>query len=163
MINDALVVPVPSDRRPDGISRLELSSAIPLQPKDAVTILGLESNPSMALPQSRIESEIARLREQKRLELEERKGSWGKSFQDELDQLEILAKNGAVRQLKPVLARAVARSEYGHFYVAMCGSVLGVTNGSLGSGPMPPLIKTPVVVFLNRVPTAVAAEALQAQ
>ncbi len=157
-IDQSLFAPVPSAHRAEAISKLEKIPVAALSEKQATAILALESDPSMASAPDRIKATIKQLREQKRLELDEKIGSWGQVFQERLSALEALDASLTPRDLKPYLVRAIGKNEFtGGFYISVCGKTVAVTHGSLGRGPTPPTIHLPIVVFLGDTPKSVVA------
>jgi hypothetical protein len=108
-LDRSLIAPVPADRREQAIAKLSKISAMALNEDQADTFLGLGRDVAMASASGRIKAAIAELKEQKRLELEERIGSWGASFQQRLDALEVLGASTEQQSLKPYLVRAIAK------------------------------------------------------
>jgi len=157
-VDPSLVAPVPTAHRLAAITSLERVPAIALDRGQTARLLDLEDSDKSISATGRIKTVIGKLKEQKRLELEERIGSWSQSDQERLDRLEALEGSPAISKFKPYLVRAIAKNDYGTgFFVTDCEGSLGVMHGSLGSGPPPPTIRFPLVVFLAHAPKSVWA------
>jgi hypothetical protein len=157
-LDPSLIAPVPADRRHSGIASLEGEPIIALDKNQAARFLGLHNGDKNISALGRIKSAIQKLREQKRLEIEERIGSWAMSDQERLDRLETLSASSSINGLKPYLVRAIAKNDFGTgFFVAQCGDSLDISHGSLGRGPAPPTIRFPLIIFLDRQPKSVRA------
>ena len=118
---------------------------------EAAALLGLGTAPADVTAQAMIKAAISKLAEQKRLELEERVGSWGPMDQERLDRLQRLEASSTLLSLRPYLIRAIAKNEFtGGFWVSVCDDTIFVIHGSLGHS-IPPSIRLPIV-FLNSAP-----------
>jgi hypothetical protein len=154
-LDRSLVAPVPAVTRADAVAKLDKVSAVALNENETAAILDLKSGVNEASARGRIKSAIAKLEEQKRLELEQRIGSWGPLDEERLAKLQNFGSSGLPAKLMPYLVRGIAKNEFtGGFYVTKCGYDIFVGQGSLGHS-VPPSIRLPVIVFLDHLPTNV--------
>jgi hypothetical protein len=151
-IDRSLIFAVQFARRPEAIARLENVAIVEL------TIPELDDlDVPVRTGVDQIKSEIGRLRERRRAALEDHQGSWSIADQQRLDRLTTTMSDPTTPNLRPFLVCAVAKNEgTGGFFASICGENLEIIHGSLCYS-IPPSIRVPVVIFLQKKPVTVYA------
>jgi hypothetical protein len=128
---------------------LNQSSAIALSAKQAAELIG----PSRSSAADVVQDSVAQLERQRKLALNEHKGSWNAVAETRLEDLRALIKN--MPKLEPFLLRALAIYEgTGGFSAETCGEDIVISHVSLGTAGSKP-VRLPVVIFLSRPPKKV--------
>jgi hypothetical protein len=155
-IDRSLIFAVPIAGRPEAIARLENVAIVEITAPQLHALLDLPAGTN-GFGADQIKNEIGRLREQRRVALENHQGSWSTADRQRLDRLTTTMSDPTTSNLRPFLVRAVAKFEgTGAFFGSICGENLVILHGSLGYS-IPPSIHVPVIVFLQKKPMTVYA------
>ena len=156
-IDSALIAPVAVGNRTKVIARLDKTSAIDLNQREMLELLGLPQN-TPASATERIRAAIGTLEQERRSAIEHHVGSWSLATQDRLNRLQHLAVEPGTMTLRPFLVRAVAKYEgTGAFTATVCRDSLIITHESLGHQE-PASTRLPVIVFLTHAPEHVCVQ-----
>ena len=146
-LDRSLINSVVSAERVEAIARLERLAVIPISEASAAKLIGSSDTVS---PRDLIAAEIARLRERRDRQFNEKVGGWSLAERDRLERLLVLNDNSEARVLMPFLARGIAIYELtGGFSASICDNTLWISHGSLGTYRRP--ARLPVVIFLQNV------------
>jgi hypothetical protein len=150
VVDSALLAPVPPAHRPEAIARLENVSVAELDRQQVWALLDLDTATD-ASGSSEDREATGEPSERHRYRI----GSWDRAERERLDRLRQLEGDPATATLRPFLVRAVAKHEgTGAFFASICKDGLVITHGSLGHS-VPPSVRLPVIVFLDRTPMRV--------
>ncbi|SRR5258706_8628725 len=155
-VDRVFIAPVSQSERANAISQLDRYPVVTLDAGGAAKLLNLPQGAD-ASPTRLLQEAIAKLESQKRLEIEQRIGSWSVADQNRLEELERLARSPNVSMRRPYLARAISKNESGMFRASLCSDILWVSHFSLGV-TTPPSLRSPIVVYLERQPRTVYAD-----
>lgn len=154
-----MVVALNPPQRDEAVQMLATVPFRQISDQRAAHLLGMNVRRGEALATTRLQASIDELREQKRLELEEQRGSWSVADQQLLDELVMKFAAGAHRRYRPYLVRAVSKFGDGgrpSMFGSMCGRTLLLTTLTF-SYTIPPTVRVPAVVFLPAPPDRVIA------
>ncbi len=152
-IEQDLVVPVGKAARAEAVAMLVHLQFLPLKVSGVARFTGESDSDGSAA--AKVSAARARLEQEKEKVLGTRTGSWGGAQELRIVQLERLQSSARLADLRPFLVRGVAGYEFtGAYSVAWCGEDLSVTHVSLGDG-IPPPIRLPVIVYLEKQPAHV--------
>lgn len=156
-IDDALVLPVLSDKRADAITLLESVPYVALDEGRASSLTEQWTPKANAYVSATrlVAVTIALLEEREVLVTTKHVGGFSLADKNRLDGLRKLMQSQSLSKLMPYLVRGIVKNEWtGGFSAALCDGDLWISHLSLGVR-VPPSRRVPVVVFLEKAPAHV--------
>jgi len=154
-LDTAFYAAVPPAKRAAAIAKLDREAIIPLADEDARNFMQIGAGHS-GYAATMLDAAIDKLETQKRLELDHQIGSWGRLYQDNLDQLKNIRFGPRLRQLTPILVRSLGDNDLPwHTLIDTCDNEGAVrVRGDTRSLKLAPR-RVPLILLLERVPKKV--------